>query len=154
MPLTDSLEEVSGAIKSILDTNANALGLEDVFYGEEELIPRTPAASVDPNEKVRDLRETGYTVINTFSVFIVVYHAKLQGSGVTRKETLALAEAVETLINADPTLNLGKVGEDRIVNGMCTSVQEGYAQRGKTIMKASRITWEGFSKTRLQPQGG
>lgn len=139
--MTDSIVDVT---QSLVDTITNSdLGFKDVFYGDEKLIPRTPAVSVIPDTKDRVLAETGMMVVNTFQVFIIIYHSRLDTVQVTRKECDALAEQLESLLHLDKKLG------GLLYTSHATTLTPGYVTRGKVIMQATRITWQGRSKTRI-----
>lgn len=144
--MTDSLSEVVQSLVNLLAANVT-LGLKDVYYGDENLIPRTPAVSVDADSKTRELYSTSQGVMNTFTVIITIYHAQFGKVGVTRRECDQKAEAVEDVLHANRTLNDGS--GDKLVHSYVRAHEPGYATRGNTVMIASRLTWEGKSRTRL-----
>lgn len=143
MPHTQSLETVTQAFVDLLNLNKVTLGLTDVWYGDQEMIPRTPAAAVESGQKTRELSGAPDVTTNRFTVFILVYMAKIQDVQTTRKAADQLAESIEALVHQDNTLG------GLVIFGMCTSVEPGYAIRGGTLMRAARITWEGFTKLRM-----
>lgn len=143
MPLTDNLDTVTQYIVDLINTNKVALGVQDVWYGDQELIPRSPAVAVEPGTKTRTLTGMPRMATNNFTVFILVYVAKLQDIQLTRKTSNQLAEAIEDLIHGDS--NLGGL----VVHGFCTSQESGYAVRGSLLMRAVRISYEAMSKLQL-----
>jgi len=140
---TQSFEEVTQAIVDLLKEHQDDLGLKDVWYGDQELIPRTPAVAVESGSKTRELTGAPDVTTNRFTVFVLTYMAKIQDVQTTRKMADQLAEAIELLLHDDTTIG------GLVIFGMCTSVEPGYAIRGGTLMRAARITWEGFTKLRM-----
>jgi hypothetical protein len=143
---TDSLETITQTIVSLLEDHTE-LGFEDVFYGDQDLIPRTPAAAVESAGLARELQgiATGGMTRNELSVYIFVYHCPIQSAQKTRKECDQFAEQVQRLLHNDVTLG------GLVIHGFCNNSEPGVAVRGGAAMRAHRITWMGISKTRLAP---
>jgi hypothetical protein len=120
-----------------------ALGLQDVWYGDQEMVPRTPAVAVEPGSKARVIAGTSRSTENRLTVYLMVYVAKIQDVQATRKTTDQIAEAIEVHLHNDPTLG------GLVIFSMVSSVESGYAIRGGTLMRSARMTWEGLSKTRI-----
>lgn len=137
-----SLVAVADYLKNALEA-ATQLGFEDVFFGDQEMIPRTPAVAVDPSDMQRDLAgvATGGMTLNTMTVYVYIYHGPLQSPQITRRECDQLAEAVMEQLHKD--LQLGGL----VIHGYCTSLESGAASRGSVMLRTHRITWQGISKT-------
>ena len=43
-------------IETLLSDNADALGIEAVYYGDQDRLPVTPAVCVEPDNKARNLK--------------------------------------------------------------------------------------------------
>lgn len=143
MPPTNSLDEVAQALVDVIKASAGPLGLKDVWYGEEDLVPKTPAVSVVPDRKRRDIIETGYMARNDFEVVITLFHSRLASPTLVRRETIQLAEQLEDVIHADRTLG------GLLVHSYVTELTPGFVRRGNVVMKATQLGWSGFTKTRL-----
>jgi hypothetical protein len=144
--VSDSLVEVTQHMVNLLE-EATQLGFEDVFYGDQEMIPRTPAIAVEPIGMTREASgiRTGGGTLNTFTIHSYVYHCPIQSPQVTRRESDQLAEEVQRIYHADVTLG------GLVVHGYCTNSESGVAVRGGEMLRVHRITWMGISKTGLQP---
>lgn len=140
---TDSLEEIVTHIVDFLE-NKTELGLQDVYYGDQTVIPRTPCLAVEGVEKVRELKGIPFQTENTFQVSLLLYHAKVQSNEMTRKQCDAHAHEVEAALHEDVTF------EGLVIWGFVRRIESGYATRGGNLMYASRLTWEGLTKTGVQ----
>lgn len=139
---TDSLDAVAQALIEIVKAS-NLVDVKDVWYGDESNIPRTPAVSVDPDILTSEVIETGYTTRNDFTVIVTMYHSRLDAPGVTRKETLQKAEQLKAVLNSDRTLG------GLVVYGYVGEIAPGFSARGRAILRATRLVWTGFNKTRM-----
>lgn len=140
MPLSDQPSVVNQFIVDLLKGEP-LLQLEDVFFGDQQLIPKTPSVAVEPGPMARELTGLPFRTDNTFTVFLIIYHSKVQGSQITRKECLEYAEAIMALLHTNKTMG------DNVIHGYVTSIDPGYATRGGTLMMSTRLTWSGLSKT-------
>jgi hypothetical protein len=139
MPLTKSLPIVTEAVKTLLDTNANTLGLLGVFYGDENLIPDYPAATVHGGTKRRVIATTRqYDIF--MPVQVILYFGKVDNLRLNTKESELLAESVEDLLHSDR-----KMG-GLVINSFVTRMEPGQLVRQSEVVKATRITWEGRSR--------
>jgi len=145
MPNTDSYVTISQYIKDLLANNTT-LGLQDVWYGDQQLVPRVPAAAVEPGTLRRSLGgvSPGGVTENYIAVYVMVYHAGIKDTQTTKKECDEHAEKIITALHADLTMG------GLVIHGFCTEVDPGYATRGGELFFATRIQWEGLTKTRLQ----
>jgi hypothetical protein len=141
--LTDSLVTVSKYIETMLSSNAVALNLEDVFYGDQQRIPRTPAACVESGEKRRALKGAPRMTLVDITTYIIVYHYKLKSVQEIREDNDLLAEAIETLVHSDCKLG------GYVIDSMVTSVESGYQMKGNSLFRASRLTIEARSQVLL-----
>lgn len=140
---TDDFVVVADAVKAVLENAGNGLGFLDVYYGDQELIPRTPAATVEPGGIRSELAGAPALALNNIPISIMIYHAGVKNTQVTRKECDQKAMLVRGVLHND--LHLGGL----VIHGYCTNIESGYAQRSNTLFRATRITWEGTSKVRL-----
>ncbi len=141
MTLTQRLSVVSQAIIDLLEANKESLGIEDVFDGDMSLIPRTPAIAVVMDSKDRTLSGAPNRVDNTFSIYLMVYHGKIQDIQINQRAAVVLTEEIELLLHADNTL--GGI----LIDSRVTAVQQGAVDRGNSKLRTSRMTWYGMSKT-------
>lgn len=144
MPETDLLGTVVQKAVDIATSNKDALGLQEVFYGDHELVGKMPALCVEPGNKVRSLASApSYRTDNTFTVLFLLYHSKLVSKETTKKQCIEMAEALEAVINADKTFG------GLVLQGNVTAVEPGYVRRASELVYTTRLTWTGISKTRI-----
>lgn len=148
MPLSDRLTPIVLNTVDLLRQPANlaSLGIReqgDVFYGDQMLIPRTPAVCVEAGPLNRELSGIGGKgrTTNTITVFLLCYIARIQDMQLTRREADEFAEKIMDILHQDVTRS------GLVVHGFVTGIEPGYATRGDTNMRAARITWTGMTKT-------
>lgn len=143
MAYTDKPSVVTQYVTDLLKTNKVALGLKDVWYGNQELTPNTPCASVESGQYSRELQGSQNATINHLRVEIILYVSKIGDTQVNLKQSEELAEAVMALLHLD--LNMGGL----VYYGFVTTISPGVVRKGNSLMRATRISWQGESKTRL-----
>lgn len=143
MPLTDKLSVVSQALVDKIRTNQAGLGINAVYYGDQDKIPTTPIACVEPDAKTNTLKSAQRMILIDFTAYILLYHSSVVSPQVNRSESDELAEAVETLIHADRTLG------ELLIHCMITNVASGYANKAGSLVRASRLTFNGQSQALL-----
>jgi hypothetical protein len=140
--LSDSLVDVTEAIETYINGLKEELGILRVFYGDDTLIPETPAISIIPESKDRTLSDTGHMSTITLKVGIVIYHSKLDSPSVTRKQCDELAELVEAKLHLDKKLG-------GVIYGYVKSMEPGVATRRSVMLRATRLQWVGIAKERI-----
>lgn len=143
MAYADKPSVVTQAVFDLWNTNKLTLGLADVWYGDQELNPRTPSVSVESGTYNRELQGAQNATVNHFIVESTLYVARIGDNQANLKASEQLAEAMMDLIHQD--LNLGGL----VYYGFVTTITPGVVRKGNSLMRATRITWEGDSKTRL-----
>lgn len=143
MTLVTGLYEIGLLIKNKLSANQNALGIQQVFYGDQDRVNTTPIACVETDTKTGDLTGAQRQVTYEVKVFVLLYVAKVGSSQENRAEVDALATQVETVLNADA--NLGGA----IIHGYVTSIEAGYATKTDSVVRAIRITYTATTQARL-----
>lgn len=141
--LTGSLVVVSKHIYDYLTTGKETLGINEVWYDITGLVPTTPALLVEPQGKTRVISNTGHMVENNFNVSIVLLHSRMASKSVTNEESLELAEAVEDYLHLNKELN------GLVIHSHVTSVEQGSVTQERVLLRATRLMWQGMSKTRI-----
>lgn len=146
--LTDQSEVVANYIYQMLHnpTNMTALGLQDVWYGDQELLPRTPAACVAPGNKTREFQGATFRTLNTFETYILAYYGKIQDVQQNLHAATTLADAIETLVHSD--LKLG----GNVIYVLCTQNEPGMITKAGALLMGARMTFQSMSKTTLPQQ--
>lgn len=141
--LTDSLVVVGKHLYDWLDTDKEVLGLKAVWYDIDSLVPTTPAVFVEPQNKRRVISNTGHMVENTFQVSIVLLHSRMGSKSETNEESLELAERLEAHLHTDKTLG------GKLIHSYISSIEQGSVTLQKVLLRATGLTWQGMSKTRI-----
>lgn len=144
--LADRPSIVTATIFDLLTLEMENLGFKDVFYGDQEKLPRTPAACVEAAPFDRSLGGVGGKgrTDNILRVGVIIYFGKIQDVQINSKATEEMAEAVMDLLHRDVTL------AGLVTHSFVTSIQPGYSARPDAILKASRVNWQGQSKTQIK----
>lgn len=148
MPLTDSYVTVARYIETLLVNNKTTLGLQDVFYGDQERIPRTPAAVVEPGGKQRTLNGAPRRTQVDITAYVIIYHYNLKNIETLREDNDRLAEQIEATIHQDAQMKDG-TGNMQVVDSMVTAVESGFQPKGNSLFRASRLTIEARSQAQL-----
>jgi hypothetical protein len=119
----------------------------DVWYGDQDRIRTTPTVCIEPSDKTRDLAGAPSMTENTFEIFILVYHNKIQDNQTTRKEVDQLAFEIEFLLHQD--LQLATAGVPRLIHGFVMRNESGYVWKNGTLYRTARLTYRGKNKTSL-----
>jgi hypothetical protein len=122
---------------------------QDVFYGDQDRIPRTPAICVEPNDKSRTLAGVPNMTENIFEIYLMIYHNKVQSNETTRLEVDQLAYAVELFLHQDLQLTNGDAADPYMIHGFVRSNESGYTYKAGTLYRTARLTWYGKNKTSL-----
>jgi hypothetical protein len=140
-PLTRSEEVVATAIMSAIQVGASALQVQDVFYGDQTQLPRTPAVCVAPGTKKRDWSGATLRTENRFETYVYVYYGKIQDVQENTHAAQTLADAIEDLIMQD--IRLGGI----VIWTLCTQNEPGMINKMGSLMVGNRLTFESMSKT-------
>lgn len=148
MPLTDSAEVIANYIyQKLLDpTNMTNLGLQATWYGDQQLLPTTPAVCVAPGNKKREFQGATYRTLNEIETYVWVYYGKIQDAQQNLHAATALAEGIETLVHSD--LKLG----GNVISVLCTQNEPGMINKMGVWMMGARLTFASMSKTTLPQQ--
>lgn len=119
--------------------------VEDIWLGDQNLLPHTPAACVIVGPQERTLVGAPRQVEAIHEVGILVYHCRLQDSQITEDECNKRAEAIVQSLNLDA--QLGDSDDYLVIHGMVVKVEPGYiAKDSGNWYRSSRITWSGKSR--------
>lgn len=146
MAHTEYTSVVAKAIFDKLLLNIDTLKLQDVLYGNQLMIPRSPAVVVTPGPKRRDLvgvQGPGGRTHNTLVVYVDVLDSKVDDETTQRLILDQTAETIERKIHEDVTLG-GIIihGFFKVWNPGETFIQGG-------MFRTVRMTFEGQSRTLL-----
>jgi hypothetical protein len=143
MPLTESNVVINQYLTGLLETNKVALTLSDVYYGDQQKIPRTPTACVEPGEKRRELNGMPRRTEVIFENYILIYYNKVGTFEENRVADDLLAEAIETLVHTDAEMG------GLTIDSMVTRIESGFQLKSNTLFRAARLTVEARSQVQL-----
>jgi hypothetical protein len=141
---SDRISEITLGVVDLLKSNWEELGLpgpEDVYYGDQSRYPRTPSVAVQINTLIRELNQTGIQTLNEIGLFVLIYHSPYANMEVSQKETDLFAEGIETLLHNNRTIN------GLLIHSHVSNHEPGVSERGGTILRTTRLTLTGVSKT-------
>lgn len=137
MALTDSSVAVTLAIKDLLDGQA---GLAAVHYGDTNLFPEFPVATVESGPKSRPLPDSSTRRFRVeLTTFVTILHGKIQSADETKQETEEFAEEVEKILHQDYTLG------GLVIFGAVTRMDPGVSIKPSVMLRSTRLTWEAYS---------
>ena len=148
--LSDSVLTLSQRLYDIATANKATWGVQDVWYGDQVNLPRTPALCIEPGRKTRQFAGAPDMTDNNFDVFFLLYHGAVRETQTTRKEAITCAEAIEKYFQVNH-FNLANASGDQIaLFGYFREVDPGYVYKNGTLYSAVRMTWNGYTKTSLR----
>jgi|TARA_Y100000310_G_scaffold66040_2_gene61457 hypothetical protein len=142
MALTDNVSTVTQYLVDQLDGEAS-LGFTNVFFGDQDIIPSVPCASVEPGILARELIEARRFVQAQMEFIITVYVAQMENRQTNLKNALLKAEATRDKLDTYQTCG------DIVIFSYCTSMEVGTALRGNNLLAAARITFYAISQVQL-----
>jgi hypothetical protein len=126
-----------------LDAAKASLGIQDVWLGDQKLLPHTPSVCVVQGDTERTLVGAPRRVDAVYTTTFIVYHSKLQDKQLTEVETISLADRITAWIDADA------YASGLVVHGMVTRIEPGYIRRQNTWYQVTRVTWQGNARINL-----
>lgn len=141
----DSYVNMAKYLENLLKTRHADTGVEvqDVYYGDQENIPRTPSACVDPGGKRRDLQGAPRRTEATMTNYVIVYHYEVKSMQDVREAADRVAEKIEDIIHEDAYMG------NSVFDSMVTAVESGYLMRRNSLYRASRLTVEARAMKQL-----
>jgi hypothetical protein len=130
---------------------ANTLGLVngDVFYGDQDKLPRTPAVCVQASDTTSPLDGVPRMVRRQHETIITVFHAGYDDNQTTELESQQFADAVADFLDGNMELRDAAGNDPLVIHGWVVSNAPGYMRVGDNKFRATRLTWQGVSKTQL-----
>ena len=143
MPLIDSANTLAVYIEDLINTNKGALGLEGVFFGDQNKIPVFPTACIYPGPKTREIEGAPRKTKVLLTIYIMIYVGTLTSTEVNEFDAMKYAELVETLLHQDEDMN------NQIVHGLVANIEPGIAIKDASMIRAVRLTFEGQTQKHL-----
>lgn len=146
MALATNMSQIAEYLVTLINTNRVSLGVDNVYYGDQQKLDAGVIVCVEPDEKVRILKGATRRTDLTFTLQIFVYHSLLQSPITSRKQNDICAEAVETLIHSYPRLG------GLAIHSLVTTIQSGVVTKSNSLVRASRLQFEAKSEQILPNQ--
>lgn len=153
--LTDSILVVADRVYTILNAvkgtlTYGSITLQDVWFGDQLLLPRTPALCVQPGIMRRPLAGVPAQTENMIDTTLLLYHAKVDEQQTALRETIGLAEVIEKYLHINHLQLLNASGDRLTTHSFVTEKDPGYVYRSGTLYHAVQMNWYSLTKTRLQ----
>ena len=142
MALTDNVSTINQYLVDQL-TAESSLGFTAVYFGDQDIIPAVPCATVEPGALNRELIEARRFVQAQMEFIVTVYVARLENRQTNLKNALLKAEATRDKLDTYQTCG------DIVIFSYCTSMEVGTALRGNNLLSAARITFLAISLVQL-----
>ncbi len=148
--LTDSMSDVCLALESMFEVAKTDLGLKDVFFGQTDLFPETPALSIEPNLQETTRSGAPQKMHHEFSVYLMVYHSPLRAKEVSARELLAYSETIRDFVHSGSTTRLlgdYSASQNLLLDGYISRMEPGFTVRQNSMVRTARLTFFGISET-------
>lgn len=148
MPLTDKASVVAVAVQALIESNKDALGLDQVYYGDQLNIPNAKCAAVRVGRKTREragVAGPGGRMMNYMPIIINVYNSTVTDEASGRLVVDQIAEAIEDLLHQDITL--GGI----ILDGFVSEFDPDPVFRTGSMYRTVQLSFQARSKTNLTP---
>lgn len=146
MPLTDKASVVAVAVQALIESNKDALGLDQVYYGDQLNIPNAKCAAVRVGRKTREragVAGPGGRMMNYMPIIINVYNSTVTDEASGRLVVDQIAEAIEDLLHQDITL--GGI----ILDGFVSEFDPDPVFRTGSMYRTVQLSFQARSKTNL-----
>ena len=140
-----SLLQYGRALFTLLEANRVTLGLEEVYFGDQVKIPKTPTLVVEPDTKRRELAGVPRRVENTLRAWVIIYYSRVENTETSAVGALEVAERVETFLHRREHQDLNGL----VIHMYCTETEPGYRTKDNSRFRAVRLSVEGITKTML-----
>lgn len=157
MTHTDRSTVLAKAIKATIEASKDELGIDSIFYGDQNNLPKATTVTIEPGVKNRDLEgvggvltsggnRSGGRTLNVMQVLINVYSSQYGSESDQRLRVQELAEEIEHLLHQDTSV--GGI----IIHGFVETWDPGMVFKAGTMFRAVQMTFTGQTKTMLTEQ--
>lgn len=137
----------------ILTDVKELLFIKDVWFGDQTVLPRTPAICVEPGVKRRSLAGVPDMTHMEIDTVFFIYHSEVsKDQQQARDDCIKFAEDVEEYLHVNHLRLLAADGTQLTIHGFCTDFDPGYSYRPRTLYNAVQMTWTNTTKVSLQRQ--
>jgi len=145
---SDRLVDVTDAVYQAVLAKKVDVGLQDVWFGEHDKLPRLPAVCVIGDTKEREDRGAPRLVTNTFRVRCDLYVVKISTQADIDRDALTLADDLEEVLHED--LTFGGI----VIGSLVRSNEQGVVDKAGTRYRTARLTLELINRTMLPMRPG
>lgn len=129
--------------------NGNSLGINDLIYGDQDRIAQDRTVCIESGDTTSPLAGVPSMVQRQHECFILCYYARYDNEELRKYDAEQFANGIEDYLNQNLTLALPDGSDPIVTHGWVVSNSPGYTYKQNSLIKASRLTWNGISKTRL-----
>lgn len=140
-PYTDKVDVLTQAVFNLISNNMVTLGLKDVWFGDQDRYPRTPAVAVEPGPKKRTYNGVSRRYEVDSETYILACVERIQDTQTNLRQVLTLSEAIEDTLHADTTLSTVNSGQPLIIDSYVSQTDPGYVTRKGTTLAVVRLTF-------------
>jgi hypothetical protein len=150
--LSDSTLEIADRFLEILTAQKVALGIQDVWFGDQLMIPRTPALCVEPGVERRSLNGVPDMTQMLIDTTIFLYHSVVGSEQQqARRNCIQFAKDVQHYLHVNHTRLYNAAATQQLtIHGWCTDFDPQYRYRQGTLHNAVQMTWTSLTKVSLQ----
>lgn len=152
--LTDSNLVISERILTLLDAakaslTYDGITVQDVWYGDQGILPRTPSLCVIPGFARFELHAAQAMTENLIDTYFMLYHSPVSEQQQSLKRTVGLGNEVKTWLHRNHLQLYAANGDRLTVHNHIIELDPGFAYKESTLHHAVRMTWRSVTKTRL-----
>lgn len=132
-------------LHDLIDSNMALLGVEALFYGDQDKLPRGVVVCVEPFYKTNNIKASSWVADQEFEAHVYVYVARIDSVQTNRDVCDRLAEEVEDLIHK----NMATLNGDNSIATWVDKVEFGYSTKETGIVRSARLIVHGKAQTNL-----
>lgn len=152
--LSNSTLVIAKRYQEILTAAKVTLGLQDVWFGDQSIVPRTPAVCIEPGLKRRNFDGVPDMTMMNIDTIILLYHSQVivnGGQQQARSDAITFAEDIEEFLHVNhPRLFNATATQQLTIQGFCTDFDPGYSYKSRSLYHAVQMTWTNLTKVSLQ----
>jgi hypothetical protein len=147
--LATHYSDVAVRLKDLLIANMESLGIDSIFYGDQDLVPNGITVCVQPGTGKRELQGAQHMTLNTLVAYILVYVSKIQDIQQNRLTADLTCKAIVKLLHNNLRLTDADGLNPILVHGFVEEDDPGYTIRKGTLFESVKMTFTGTTKTML-----
>jgi hypothetical protein len=143
--LINTTSDFIAYLKPILDSakSTTTPQIADVWIGDMNKLPRTPAVTLEPGEKRREYNGLPRKTLVILEAFVCVYYGAVQDVELNLQGSISLAEQIEAVLHQDAQLG------GNVISSMVTMSEPGVVMKSGALTRATRLTFQAQSQQLL-----